>query len=340
MDSPTNLCSIVVRIHNECNLKLRISLDKCKVPVVFHNLRGYDSHLIMQAMSGNEAEKISCIPNNMEKYMTFSLDQLQFIDSLQFLNSSLDKLSSNLSLDDLKVTATHSKKLDLLRRKGVYPYEYIDSYNRFEECQLPPKEAFYSKLTREDISDVDYQHAQRVWKEFDCKNMGDYHDLYLRTDVLLLADVFETFRATSMKHYQLDPAYYFSLPGMAWDALLKKTNVELELLTDIDMHLFFERGLRGGVSMVSKRFAKANNPQCPDHDTTKPNNWIMYLDANNLYGWAMQQMLPVGGFSWCEINEDFLNEILATPDDAPKDFYSRWTLNTRNISTMPTTTIH
>ena len=292
--------------------------------MVFHNLRGYDSHLIMQAMSGYEAEKITCIPNNMEKYMTFSLDQLQFIDSLQFLNSSLDKLSSNLSLDDLKITASNvnsdSLKLDLLRRKGVYPYEYIDSYSRFEEHQLPPKEAFYSKLTREDISDTDYQHAQRVWKEFDCKTMGDYHDLYLRTDVLLLADVFETFRATSMKHYQLDPAYYFSLPGMAWDALLKKTKVELELLTDIDMHLFFEKGLRGGVSMVSKRFAKANNPQCPDHDTTKPNNWIMYLDANNLYGWAMQQMLPVGGFIWCEDSPDFLNEILATPDDAPEGF--------------------
>ena len=154
--------------------------------------------------------------------------------------------------------------------------------------------------------------------------MGDYHDLYLRTDVLLLADVFETFRATSMKHYQLDPAYYFSLPGMAWDALLKETKVELELLTDIDMHLFFEKGLRGGVSMVSKRFAKANNPQCPDHNettnTSKPNNWIMYLDANNLYGWAMQQMLPVGGFTWCEDSPDFLNEILATPDDAAEGF--------------------
>src|ERR1043165_6895297 len=202
-----------------------------------------------------------------------SLGQFQFIDSLQFLNSSLDKLSSNLSLDDLKITASHSTKLDLLRRKGVYPYEYIESYSRFEDLQLPPKEVFYSKLTREDISDVDYQHAQRVWTEFDCKNMGDYHDLYLRTDVLLLADVFETFRATSMKHYQLDPACYFSLPGMAWDALLKKTKVELELLTDIDMHLFFEKGLRGGVSMVSQRFAKANNPQCPNHDSTKPDNW-------------------------------------------------------------------
>src|SRR5688572_9066692 len=283
-------------------------------------------------MHGDEAENITCIPNNMERYMAFSLYQLRFIDSLQFLNSSLDKLSSNLSLDDLKITASNVTQLEILRRKGVYPYEYIDSYNRFEEHQLPPKEAFYSKLTREDISDVDYQHAQRVWKEFDCKTMGDYHDLYLRTDVLLLADVFETFRATSMKHYQLDPAYYFSLPGMAWDALLKKTKVELELLTDIDMHLFFERGLRGGVSMVSKRFAKANNPQCPDHNETtnsmKPNNWIMYLDANNLYGWAMQQMLPVGGFTWCEIsedsqdflNEDFLNEILATPDNAPEGF--------------------
>src|SRR6218665_2357335 len=258
--------------HKACNLKLRISgagtyIDKksekvknkraTMVPVVFHNLRGYDSHLIMQALgTAAEGQKISCIPNNMEKYMTFGVGQLQFIDSLQFLNSSLDKLSSNLRPEDLKITGSYTNKLELLRRKGVYPYKYMDSFTRFDEEQLPMKEVFYSKLTREDITNEDYQHAQRVWKEMGCKTLGDYHDVYLKTDVLLLADVFETFRSLELKQYGLDPAHYFTLPGSSWDALLNHTGVELELLTNINQYLFVERGLRGGVTMLSERFAK------------------------------------------------------------------------------------
>ena len=306
--------------HNACNLKLRIYPDKTKVPVVFHNLRGYDGHLIMSALGKvAEGQKISCIPNNMEKYMTFSVGQLRFIDSLQFMPSSLDRLAANLQTKDLAITATGvtDSELTLLRRKGVYPYEYVSSFECFDEAKLPPREAFYSHLTREELSDADYQHAQQVWKAFGCKTLGDYHDLYLRTDVLLLADVFETFRNTSLEHYSLDPAHYFSAPGMSWDALLKKTKVQLELLSDINMHLFMEHGLRGGISMVSKRFAKANNPQCPGYDSAKPKSWIMYDDANNLYGWAMISLLPVGGFQWAEPS---LEEVLATPDDAAEGY--------------------
>ena len=220
----------------------------------------------------------------MERYRTFSVGQLQFIDSLQFLNSSLDKLSGNLRLGDIQITKSHSdgKDLELLRRKGFSPYEYINSFNCFNESQLPSKEAFFSKLTRECVSDKDYQHAQNVWKTFDIQSLGQYHDLYLQTDVLLLADVFETLRRTAQIHYKLDPANYFSLPGMTFDALLKKSNVKLELLTDINMHLFVEMGLRGGISTVSRRHAKANNEQCPDYDPEKPKTWIQYLDANNL----------------------------------------------------------
>ena len=308
--------------HNACNLKLRIYPSRTKVPVVFHNLRGYDGHLIMSALGATRATKGQnkrCIPNNMEKYMTFSVGQLQFIDSLQFMNSSLEKLAANLQTEDLIISGRNisDEKLSLLRRKGVYPYEYVDKLERFDEPSLPPKEAFYSQLSREHVSVEDYQHAQNVWSKLGCETLGDYHDIYLRTDVLLLADVFETFRDTSIKHYSLDPAHYFSAPGMSWDALLKKTKVQLELLTDIDMHLFVEKGLRGGISMVSKRFAKANNPQCPDYDSTKPNKWIMYLDANNLYGWAMNQLLPVGGFQW---DSPELAEVLDTPDDGPEGY--------------------
>jgi len=243
-------------------------------PCGLHNLRDYDGHLIMSALGVSEAvqnQKISCIPNNMEKYMSFSIGQLQFIDSLQFMNSSLDRLSANLQTEDLIMTSrgVSDSELALIRRKGVYPYEYMNSYERFDEIKLPPKEAFYSQLSWEHISDADYQHGQQVWSAFRCQTLGDYHDIYLRTDVLLLADVFETFRSTSMQHYGLDPAHYFSAPGMSWDALQKMTKVELKLLTDIVMHLFMENGLRGGVCMVSKRFAKANNPHCLEYDSTK-----------------------------------------------------------------------
>jgi len=263
--------------HNACNVKLRIYAYKTKVPVVFHNLRGYDSHLIMSALGTStttKGQKISCIPNNMEKYTTFSVGQLQFIDGLQFMNGSLNKLATNLQMEDLVITrqGVTDKELALPRRKGVYPYEYVSGYECFDERRLPKKKTFYSQLTREHISDADYQHAQTVWEAFKCKTLGDYHDIYLRTDVLFLADVFEAFRNTSMQHYGLDPAHYFSAPGMSWDALLKMTKVELELSTDIDMHLFMEKGLRGGICMVSKRFAKANNPQCPEYDSTKITN--------------------------------------------------------------------
>ena len=160
-------------------------------------------------------------------------------------------------------------------RKGVYPYE---------ETQLPPKEAFYSKLSDENINEADYTHARQVWTTFGCKTLGDYSDLYCRTDVLLLADVFETFRKTCLRQYGLDPAHYNTAPGLSWDALLKKTGVGLELLTDYDQHLFIEKGIRGGISMVSKRHARAINPRVEGYDPEKPNSHILHLDANNLYG--------------------------------------------------------
>ena len=199
------------------------------------------------------------------------------------------------------------EKRKLLMRKGVYPYEYMDSWDPFRETQLPSKEFFYSKLSGSGISDSDYAHAQQVWDTFRCRNLGEYCDLYCRTDVLLLADVFENFRKTCLTQYKLDPAHYYTSPGLSWDALLKKTKVELELLTDYDQHLFIEKGLRGGISMSSKRYCKANNPNVPEHDPDLPTTHILYLDANNLYGWAMSQALPTGGFQWvsdCKTGED------------------------------------
>ena len=173
------------------------------------------------------------------------------------------------------------------------------------------QDKFYSSLSDEGISEEDYKHAQEVWDTFDCRNIGDYHDLYLRSDVFLLADVFENFRKTAISTYGLDPAHYYTLPGYSWDALLKCTNVSLELITDPDMYLFIEKGLRGGISMVSHRHARANNPRRENYDPSQPNSFLQYLDANNLYGWAMSQPMPTGGFQWTDYTDQIL-ETLAT----------------------------
>ena len=182
--------------------------------------------------------------------------------------SSLEKLVEATDKADFKITkSVFDAKTDTILRKGIYPYEYIDSPERFKETKLPPIEAFYSKLSDETISKKDYNHAHQVWKEFNCNNIGDYHDLYLKTDVVLLdvlADVFQTFRKTCMDAYKLDPLHYYTAPGLSWDALLKHTQINLELLTDIDVHLFIEKGMCVGISMVSKRLAKANNPHTAD----------------------------------------------------------------------------
>jgi hypothetical protein len=196
------------------------------------------------------------------------------------------------------------KQYDLLLRKGVYPYEYVNSIEILSEDRLPPKSEFYSKLNDSDISDEDYEHAQTVWKEFGCKTLRDYHDLYNVTDVLLLADVFENFRDVCLEHYKLDPAWYFTSPGLAWDAALKLTGIELELLSDYDMILMIKHGIRGGISTITNRYGRANNKYMGEaFDCSKTSSYIPYLDANNLYGWAMSKPLPTHGFRWMSEDE-------------------------------------
>ena len=173
----------------------------------------------------------------------------------------------------------------------------MDSQKKLKETELPPKEAFYSRLNDKGISDEDYEHARKVWETFEMKNLEDYHNLYNRVNVLLLADVFENFRNVCIKNYNLDPAHYYTAPGLAWDAALKVTKVELELLSDIDTLLMLEEGIRGGVSMISNRYGKANNEYMGDRfDDKEPSKYLTYLDANNLYGWAMSKPLPTHGF--------------------------------------------
>ena len=169
-------------------------------------------------------------------------------------------------------------------RKGIYPYEYIDSWERFDEISVLDKEVFYSSLKMEDITSVDYRHVKRVYKEFKSKNLGDYHELYVQSDTLLLADIFENFRIKCIKIYELDPAHFLSAPGLAWQVCLKKMGARLELLTDIDMLLMAEKGTRGGTCHVIHSYAKANNKYMKNYDKNIESLYLMYLDANNLYG--------------------------------------------------------
>ena len=185
----------------------------------------------------------------------------------------------------------------------------MDSWERFNETLLPDKEAFYSNLNMEDITDVDYRHIKRVFKNLSNKNLCDYHDLYVQSDTLLLADVFENFRSMCIKVYELDPAHFLSAPGLAWQACLKKTGVELELITDLDMLLVVEKGIRGGICHAILTYAKSNK-YMKDYNKYEEESLLQYNDANNLYGFAMSEPLPVDGFEWMKnlskIDEDFM----------------------------------
>lgn len=308
-------------LHNSCNLKYRLNK---KIPVVFHNLRNYDAHLIMQGFKKIKDHEISVIANNMEKYISFSLSKkhnksritLQFVDSFQFMSTSLEKLVDNLPHNQFKILNENiTSHVSLLLKKGVYPYEYMSSFNKFEETELPPRSAFYSSLTDETVSAEEYAHAQAVWSTFNIGNLGEYHNLYVRVDVLQLADVFENFRKLCLNFYEIDCAHFLTAPGMTWQAALKMTQQPLELFTDVDIHLFIERGIRGGIATISKRWACANNKYVEQFDPTKPEKHVIYLDANNLYGWAMSQLLPYGEFEWGSPNVT-VDWIMSLKEDA------------------------
>ena len=175
--------------------------------------------------------------------------QLRFIDSFKFMSTALGNLVKNLDKNE--------EEKQLLLRKGIFPYDWFDSLEKLEETKLAEKEKFYSKLDDKNVTDEGYDHAQKVWEKFKMKNIKDNHDLYLKTDVLLLADVLESFRKVCKENYELDPAWYYTSPGLARDAMLKMTEVKLELLSDPEIYLMIEKGIRGVVSMVKKKICKS-----------------------------------------------------------------------------------
>ena len=321
--------------HRNCNLMYRIPHH---IPVVFHNLSGYDAHLFIRELAASipGGARMGVIAKHKEDYISFSIKvavdkyidkngvekdkeiELRFIDSFKFMSSSLDSLTTNLVRRGQRLFGLEKytpAQYELLVRKRIYPYEYMSSWDRFEDTVFPPPEAFYSKLNMAGVSSEDYEHARSVWAEFGLRNLGEYHDLYLKTDVILLANVFEAFRGVRTQNYGLDPAYFYTAPGLAWKACLKKTRIRLELLLDPDMLLMFERGIGGGITQSVHRWARANNSYMGSKfNPNEKVNYLQYLDANNLYGRAMSQPLPTGVFKWVEVKPNEIRKLVKRKD--------------------------
>ena len=223
--------------------------------------------------------------------------KLKFPDNYQLSNENIDEFI-------------------LLLKKGVYPYEYMDDWNKLNETEIPSIENHYSNLTLKHISKEDDKHAQKVKNTSNIKSLGEYHDLYVQSDTAQLADTFEQFRTLCLKEYKLDPAYFSTTPGLAFKACLKMTKVEFQLLTDIDMVLMFENGIRGGMSQVMQRYASAKNKYMLNYNSKAPSTYLMYVDANNLYGYAMSQKLPIKyNFKWCDALEMFASDFIKNYDN-------------------------
>ena len=238
--------------------------------------------------------------------------ELRFIDSFAFMSKGLDKLVNDLNGNLPKTIQYLEDKgycTTTLLRKGVYPYSYFDSFDKFNEEKLPEIEKCFDILSNKKMPKEEYNYMCDVYKLLNCKNLGDYHDFYLKMDVLLLVDVFEKFREMSLENYKLDPAHYYGAPGLSWDAMLKNSNVELELISDHEMFLMFEKGKRGGVSQITTRYFKANNKYLPDYNKAKLLTFLAYLDANNLYGFAMMKKLPYENFRWLTDYKEIINKI-------------------------------
>ena len=322
--------------HNRCNLQYS---KPNNISVFFHNLTGYDSHLFIKKLNKTMGT-IDCIPNNEENYISFSKTiktgeyvnkkgetkdknfKIIFKDSMKFLNTSIEALVNNLPEDGFKNLEKYFKpyQAKLLKQKGFFPYEYLDNLEKLKDTIPPPQDAFYSKLSGKGINESCYEHVLNVWKKFNIKTLKDYLKLYNISDVLLLADVFENFRDICLKNYGLDPVHYYTAPGLAWDAMLKMTKINLELLSDVDMLLMVEKGIRGGISIISNRYGKANNKYMKDFNKLELIKFLIYLDANNLYGWAMLQKLPTHNFKWMtnqEIENIFNNQIVQVWEKTP-----------------------
>ncbi len=335
----------VEKVRDHCHLTGKYRLALCSncnftyaktdfdVLVVFHGLNNYDQHFLIPKLYkyANKA-RIRIIPRNNQKFLSFAINNLVFKDSHEFLAGSLANLVKDLKSKGEKYFYHVNKffknttQRNYLYRKGVFPYNYITDINVLRESSLPLKDYFYNDLSKSIISDEDYSFAIKVWNIFSCNTLEDYLKIYLLADVLLLADVFENFRITSFFNYNLDPAHFVSNAQYTLNAFLNYTHLELELLTDVNKYFYLVRGIRGGVSMVCKRFSEANNKYLNNYDKDKPSKYIFYIDCNNLYGKAMLDPLPYKNFRWMKKDEFNLQEILDTSVDSDVGYILECTL--------------
>ena len=289
--------------HSSCNLKLK---EKRFIPVVFHNLKKYDAHLFMRAFAELE-EKPHCIPQNAENFISFSLkkkgsSEIRFIDSYAHLSYSLSDMVKTLKEFPMMGKVFSPDVVKLLCRKGVFPYEWFDRFSKLYKVKLPPQNSFYSNLNGCGIKYNDYLFASLMFNKF-CTNVKDYHDLYLKTDVMLLADVFEAYRTLGQNSFGLDPLNYYTSPGFGWDSVLKYSGVKLDTLQKEDMYIFMEKGIRGGYSNCHKRYAKANHKYMTHYVKGKDCVYIMYWDINSQYPTVMVLPMPVRNFEWMTRDE-------------------------------------
>ena len=311
--------------HRKCNMMCHVSK---KIPVFLHNFSNYDLKVIVQGLRQTK-QNITVIPENMERYLSMDVGNARYLDSYRFLSQSLDELVQNLKKKGID-NFVHTKRwlqlqgfdahASILINKSPYPYEWVTGLDKLEHHGLPPKEDFFNNLKNEAIKVEDYQQACDIFNKLGMSTFKEYHKLYLTLDGLLLADVLTDLRTTSMRDSGLDPAHYFTMPNFSFDDMLKTTKVELELLTDPTMYLAIENNIRGGISVISHRYAEANNPYLDDFDDSKPTSYLMYVDAVNLYGWAMMQKLPYGMFRWMSADEIALLDV-ATLDDNGENCY-------------------
>lgn len=314
---------IIGYAHQSCNLAYQTTYT---IPVIIHNLKNYDSHFILKEIPSNLFNNITIIPSTFEKFSSFTLDEVKFIDSYSFLNASLDALTRNLINDGHefkifnKIFGSFEKK-ELLKRKGIFPYSYFSDLSVLKEKNLPPKECFYNILSGETITNDEYDHAKLVWTSFSCKSFYDYLLLYQITDVVLLAEVFQNYRKSAYDVFELEVVSFLSSPQLSWTAGLKHSKVNLELFTDYEMYSFIERGIRGGVCFNGRRYAKANNKYIPNtYDSNKPNVYIIMLDVNGLYSKALMEKLPISNFRFLSDYEIENFNLMDISDDSDEGY--------------------
>ena len=323
-----------------CNAKM--ADQRRTLTCIAHNGNGYDIHLLLKERS--KATGFRILPKSANTYHSVEIEEpktednskknrgkIRFIDSRSFLSSSLSKLAATHIKSGLPLEIT--KKLlvqngvpravfpKLLSGKGVIPYRWIDSVEKLKEKRLPPKEVFFNDLTKEELSDEAYNDCQEIWRLGNCQDMKRFVELYILMDVGLLSDVMMSFRDTMFQYTGLDPFQFVSLPGLAWESMLKKSGVKLELLTDMHLYSLFNKNIRGGLAAAMRTKTKANNRFCRNYDKNRRTSYILYIDFNSLYGTVMSQFkLPVGNFEFFLENE--IDEIFGdiTGEDLSKFF--------------------